>query len=314
INSSDWDISTTGDLTNIGGITADSDLTVTLAVTEDVDFSIDPGADQALNGLQIDLDYTGSTPLSIGSFLSGDSWSPLMRIFTNHFAENGEKGIELDGWFGAGVMGNNIVNNGEQSTDSGANLIENIWNEEAFAAAYNQRSCLVGNTCQSNNDCSKISFGSSESTCVNNVCQCALGLTPQPDGTCGCYEKAYSVGLYNEYPYVTFPLAYTPLGNYWGTTAVTKVPPSDAPPLTSCTQDDQCVYHTCYSPENQCGNFDTIGHPFPFDGVYDPTTPNCPGFPYSPHTPNFYDPGDPPVEPPIIPDVGGIGPKPGPTE
>ncbi len=52
INTSDWDISTTGDLTGIGGITADGAIAFTPSSTSDITFTTDADSTLILSGLQ----------------------------------------------------------------------------------------------------------------------------------------------------------------------------------------------------------------------------------------------------------------------
>jgi hypothetical protein len=90
------------------------------------------------SGLILENKYVGSDPFDpFTQFTPTPGYQPLTRFFYNHLAQNGEKGISLDGWFGTGFMANNIIGNGMPSTDSGSNQVEDLWDEKAFAKAYN---------------------------------------------------------------------------------------------------------------------------------------------------------------------------------
>ena len=260
---------------------------------------INNGAD----GVRMDY-FTTTMPGTLDSHVS------LERVVNNHVANNAGKGISYNGWFGGGEFANNIVNNAQQpATDSGANW-ENMWDEKAYAKGYNQSHCPYHTVCTYTSDCGSPSVYSAESSCVAGLCECAPGLTGNAaTNSCGCYENAPSaIGYWsNEYLYYSWPGNYSPVGNYWGgATGTTAIPPSQAPPIISCTQDSQCPYKNCNLTTNQCGNYDTLSSHALFTGYYRPGL-MCDGIVnYYPFNPSFFP--EPPPKIGTAEDIEGMLP------
>src|SRR3989338_7719799 len=104
INSSDWDISTTGDMTGIGAITADGAIAFTPGTTTDITFNLDADSNLILSGVQ-----SGGSNTAVLSF-NGTTVEYI--DLSGSLLPSGTTGQTLYNSSGTWTATNNLYNNG----------------------------------------------------------------------------------------------------------------------------------------------------------------------------------------------------------